>query len=463
MADKGGPGGFTSPSFLLESVVGGDKLGRYSYIGVAPKEGIILKDGKISHLRRDDTVSSLNTESTDPLTVIQDQVSRVIVKRSDLPPFFGGYVGYLGYEVINLFEPKVPVSNPDVLGVPDAMLFNYDNVVVFDHAKNEVKVIGNIDVDDDLEEGYQQTTARIDQLVDRIQTTLPLTGKKSKGPVEHQSTRSNFERPEYLKRVERIKEYIIAGDTIQVVFSQRFARKTDADPFSLYRALRRVNPSPFMAYFDYGDFQIIGASPELLLKVEEGVITTCPIAGTRPRGKTPEEDEKLAMELSHNEKEKAEHRMLLDLGRNDVGRVSAPGTVRVPKVMEIERFSHVMHLSSEVQGRLSDQYTSLDALRSVFPAGTLSGAPKIRAMQIIDELEQEKRGPYGGAMGYISYNGNLEMAITIRTMVFKDGTAYIQAGGGIVYDSEPEAEFMETISKAQASMRAIDLAEEEYI
>lgn len=380
-----------------------------------------------------------------------------------LPPFVGGYVGYIGYEVVHLFEPRVPVSNPDVLGVPDVMLFNYNSVIVFDHARNEVKVIGNICVDGDLEEQYQQTTKSIDQIVDRIQSPASLPGKKSEGGVNHQVDRPNFEHGEYLKAIEKAKEYVSAGDIIQVVISQRFARRTEAGPFSIYRALRRVNPSPFMVYFDYGDFQIIGASPELLLRVNEGIITTNPIAGTRPTAESEEENKRLEKELSNNEKEKAEHRMLLDLGRNDVGRISAPGTVKVYKKMEIRRFSHVMHLASEVRGELADQYTSLDALRSTFPAGTLSGAPKIRAMQIIDELEHEKRGPYGGVMGYISYDGNLEMAITIRTMVFKDGIAYVQAGGGIVYDSDPEAEFEETVSKAKASMRAIDLAEEEDI
>lgn len=344
------------------------------------------------------------------------------------------------------------------------MLFNYDNIIVFDHAKNELKVIGNIYLDgpDDVEGRYEEITARIDQIVDRIKSPLPFVGKKTEGRVSNGAAKSNFEHEEYLKAIGKAKEYVSAGDIIQVVISQRFARKTEAEPFSIYRALRRVNPSPFMVYFDYGDFQIIGASPELLLKVDEGIITTCPIAGTRPRGKTPEEDEKLAEELKNNEKEKAEHRMLLDLGRNDVGKIATPGTVTVPRLMEIERFSHVMHLTSQVEGEISDQHTSLDALRSTFPAGTLSGAPKIRAMQIIDELENEKRGPYGGAMGYVSYDGNLEMAITIRTIVFKDGTAYVQAGGGIVYDSDPEAEFEETVSKSKASLRAIELAEEEY-
>jgi len=435
---------FLSPSFLLEGVEDGNKLGNFSYIGIAPRNGVILKDGEAS---------------PDPLSVIQDQVSRRVVKIPGLPPFVGGYVGYLGYEVVNTFEPKIPVSNPDVLGVPDAMLFNYDHVIAFDRAKNQIKVIGNISVAGDLEEQYQRTTASIDEIVDRIQSQPPMLMQKSEG-FEHQPAKSNFEHDKYLEAVERAKEYVSAGDVFQVVISQRFARKTDVEPFSLYRALRMVNPSPFMAFFDYGDFQIIGASPELLLRVNDGTVTTNPIAGTRRVVESEEENQRLEKELSHNEKEKAEHRMLVDLGRNDVGRVSVPGTVEVPHLMEIRRYSHVMHLASEVRGKLSDQYTSLDALRSTFPAGTLSGAPKIRAMQIIDELEPEKRGPYGGVMGYISYDGNLEMAITIRTIVFKGGVAYVQAGGGIVYDSEPEAEFKETEDKAKASMKAIDLAEE---
>ncbi|TSC88028.1 MAG: anthranilate synthase component I [Microgenomates group bacterium Gr01-1014_7] len=451
------------PSFLLESIERGDSLGRYSYIGVGPKAGVVLRDGEISHHNRDGTVSRLSNASKDPLAVIREEVSRPTVKIPRLSPFTGGYVGYLGYEMISIFEPKVSVSNPDVLGVPDAMLFNYDHIIAFDHARNEINVIGNIHVNGDLEEQYQQTTAAIDQIIDRIKSRPPMIMREQEIELEHQSAQSNFEHSKYLEAVEKAREYVSAGDVIQVVISQRFARKTEADPFSLYCALRMINPSPFMTYLDYGDFQIIGASPELLLRVNEGTVTTNPIAGTRPVVTAEEENKRLEEELSNNEKEKAEHRMLVDLGRNDVGRVSAPGTVRVPELMKIKRFSHVMHIASEVQGQLADQYFSLDALRSTFPAGTLSGAPKIRAMQIIDELEPEKRGPYGGVMGYIAYNGNVEMAITIRTMVYKDGIAYVQAGGGIVYDSVPEEEFIETINKAKASMRAIDVAEEEYV
>lgn len=454
-----------SPLFLLESVEGGERIGRYSYIGISPKEGIVVKGDEISELKNDGTVSTQKTDKPiDPLKAIQDKVRKSIVKTPGLPPFVGGFIGYLGYEVGSAFETTVPKSNPDVIKIPDAMLFNFDSVVEFDHVRHELKVIGNINVEHliDLERQYYETTSKIDQIVDRINSPIRFESKKSKESIVHNAEQSNFEKEEYIKAIEKIKEYIIAGDVIQVVISQRWARKTNAEPFSLYRALRRINPSPFMVYFDFGDFQIIGASPELLLKVEDGNITTWPIAGTRPRGQTPEDDERLAEELKKDEKENAEHNMLLDLGRNDVGLVSAPGTVKVTRLKEVERFSHVMHLTSEVQGRLSDKYTSLDALRSAFPAGTVSGAPKIRAMQIIDEIEPEKRGAYAGALGYVSYDGNLEMAITIRTMVFKEGVAYIQAGGGIVYDSDPNTEWDETVRKAAASLRAIDLAEEEY-
>ena len=439
-----------SPAFLLESVTGGESVGRYSYICIDPKGGISVKDE--------------NGERVDPLKMIEKDVSKTVLKYPGLPPFSGGYVGYLGYEVISAFEEKVPKTNPNVLGVPEAMLFNFDNVVVFDHARNELKIIGNIDVGDlsDLDDKYRMVTSKIDEIADRMRTPITIKTKNVSVEPVVGNIRSNFTKEKYMDVVRKIKEYIEAGDVIQVVNSQRWARITNADPLAIYSALRRINPSPFMGYLDFGDFQIICASPELLLKVENGEISTWPIAGTRPRGKTPEEDEQLAKELIENEKERAEHIMLVDLGRNDVGRISKPGTVKVPRLMEVERFSNVMHMTSEVNGTLSDDRTPLDALRSIFPAGTVSGAPKIRAMQIIDEVEKEQRGPYAGALGYIDYSGNLEMAITIRTIVFKDKTAYIQAGGGIVYDSDPEAEYEETIAKSRGSLRAIDLAEQEY-
>lgn len=453
-------------SFLLESVMGGESVGRYSYIGINPKEGVIVTANEISTLNSDGTVSTQNGERIDPLKAIQEKVSKTVVKTAGVPPFSGGYVGYLGYEVVSAFERTVPKSNPDVLGIPEAMLFNFDNIIVFDHARNELKIVGNINVDDagDLDSQYREVTSKIDAIVDRIHTPVVVETKNTKKETVDKQVKSNFGKEEYMAKIRRIREYLEAGDAIQVVLSQRWARKTNADPFAIYRALRRVNPSPFMVYFDMGDFKVIGASPELLLKVENRSVSTWPIAGTRARGKTIEEDARLEEELRTNEKERAEHVMLVDLGRNDVGRISLPGTVKVPKLMEVSKYSNVMHLASEVTGKLADNYTPLDAQRSIFPAGTVSGAPKIRAMQIIDELETEQRGAYAGEMGYISYDGDLEMAITIRTIVFdgKTKTAYIQAGGGIVFDSDPEAEYEETIAKSKGSLRAIDLAEEEY-
>ena len=454
-----------SPSFLLESVTGGENVGRYSYICINPKGGIKVQANEISELRPDETISTQSGERIDPLKVIKEEVSKTVVRTSGLPTFTGGYVGYLGYEVAGAFENTFPKSKLDPLGIPEAMLFNFDNVIVFDHAHNELKIVGNINVGDlkDLDNQYRETTCKIDETVNRILAPETAETKSAESSVVvNRDIKSNFTDEEYRTAVRKVREYLIAGDAIQVVISQRFARQTNAAPFAIYRALRRGNPSPYMAYLDFGDFQIISASPELLLQVENRKITMHPIAGTRPRGKTDEEDAKLENELKTSEKQRAEHIMLVDLGRNDVGRVSAPGTVKVTKLMEVVRFSNVMHLASEVQGMLSDKYTPLDALRASFPAGTVSGAPKIRAMQIINEVEPEKRGAYAGAIGYIDYNGDFKMAITIRTIVFKDGVAYAQAGGGIVVDSDPEDERQETVDKANAAFRAIKLAEEEY-
>ena len=465
LAGKENKSSHFSPSFLLESVTGGESVGRYSYICINPKGGIRVTANEILKLRPDGTSKTQSGARIDPLKAIQEEVSKNVGKTSGVPPFSGGYVGYLGYEVVVAFEDKVPKSKPDPLGIPEAMLFDFDNVIVFDHARNELKIVGNIDVGDlkDLDNQYRETTSKIDQTVSRILAPETIETKAlERREIVGNEIRSNFTNEEYRAAVQKVREYLFAGDAIQVVISQRFSKETNAAPFAIYRALRRGNPSPFMSYFDFGDFQIISASPELLFQVEDGRITTHPIAGTRPRGKTDEEDQALETELKTSRKQRAEHVMLVDLGRNDVGRVSELGTVKVPKFMEVVRFSNVMHLASEVQGILADKYTPLDALRASFPAGTVSGAPKIRAMQIIDEIEPEKRGAYAGAIGYISYEGNLKMAITIRTIVFKDGIAYAQAGGGIVVDSDPEDERQETVDKANAAFRAIKLAEEEY-
>ena len=436
-------------SFLLESVEGGERLARYSFIGTEPYR--VLRAGSNAALGK-----------TDPLLAIEDELRRFrVVSLPGLPRFHGGAVGYLSYEVVRHFEPRVPVASHDPLGLPEAIFMFTDTLLVFDHLRHNIKVVTHVRLDGDVEAAYRQALWRIDELVARLEkplVALPYEEKAARsGRQPHIA--SNMARAEFVAKVERAKEYIEAGDIIQVVISQRFQRPTSAHPFAVYRALRTVNPSPYMYYLELGDCQIVGASPELLVRVEDGVVATHPIAGTRPRGRDPEEDGALEEELRQDEKERAEHIMLLDLGRNDIGRVSEPGTVQVGQLMDVERYSHVMHLVSHVSGRLRSEMTPYDALRACFPAGTVSGAPKIRAMEIIAELEPEQRGPYAGAVGYFDLSGNLDTAITIRTVVMKDGVAHVQAGGGIVFDSEPEREYEESVNKAQALMRAIEQAE----
>jgi anthranilate synthase component I len=332
---------------------------------------------------------------------------------------------------------------------------------VFDHLKHVIKVVAHCRTDGDVQASYRQACWRIDELAKRLNTTLPASPYPVAGGAHvEEKVESNVGRERYHKMVERAREYIIAGDVIQVVPSQRLSRRTSAHPFSIYRALRTVNPSPYMYYLAMGDSYLIGASPEMLVRVEDGTVETHPIAGTRPRGGTPEEDETLQADLASDEKERAEHVMLVDLGRNDIGRVSEPGTVRVGDFMIVERYSHVMHLVSRVTGKLRDDMSTYDALRACFPAGTVSGAPKIRAMEIISELEPDRRGPYAGAVGYIDFSGNMDTCITIRTITMKDGVARIQAGGGVVYDSVPETEHQETLNKARGMLLAIEHAEE---
>jgi anthranilate synthase component 1 len=334
-------------------------------------------------------------------------------------------------------------------------------MVVFDHIRHTIKVVAHCRLDGDIDSSYRQAAFRIDEIVEKLNNPTIQLPHEEVGAVlrTNGQAESNVGREGYELMVERIREYIVAGDVIQTVPSQRLARRIAVHPFNIYRQLRIVNPSPYMFYLDMGDFQIVGASPELLVRVEDGVVINHPIAGTRPRGATPEEDARLAADLLADEKELAEHIMLVDLGRNDVGRVSTPGTVRVDKLMEIEKYSHVMHIVSNVSGKLAKGKTQFDAFRAVFPAGTVSGAPKVRAMEIIAELEPSKRGIYAGAVGYASFSGSLDTCIAIRTLLVKDGVAFLQAGGGIVYDSVPETEYIETVNKMGALMRAIDQAE----
>ena len=446
-----------APSFLLESVEGGERLARYSFVGTEPQEILVLQEGRA----RLTTAAGIDEQPCDdPLAFVDAWVRRHESEPVPaLPRFQGGAVGYLAYELARCYE-RLPAPDADPLGLPLGALALYDTLLVFDHLQRTIKVVTHIRLDGDVDVAYDAGLARIDVLVDRL--GQPLVGgalSLQDGDYPRESLAANMTREQFEAAVIRGKEHIAAGDVIQVVLAQRFARPVCAAPFAVYRALRAVNPSPYMYFLDWGDFQLVGASPELLVLVENGQAMTHPIAGTRPRGDTPERDDALADELRADEKERAEHLMLVDLGRNDIGRVSVPGTVRVAQFMEVERYSHVMHLVSQVTGRLDPTLRPTDALQSCFPAGTVSGAPKIRAMKIIAALEPERRGPYAGAVGFFGYDGSLETAITIRTLVIRDGVAHVTAGAGIVADSVPEREYEETINKARAAQRALDLAE----
>jgi anthranilate synthase component 1 len=429
-------------SFLLESVEGGERLARYSFIGTEPL--LVLRTG--------------NENPIDPLDMVEKELAQFhAVSIADLPRFHGGMVGYLSYEAARHFE-RLPCPVQDPHGLPESVLMLADTLLVFDHVTHKIKVVSHAHLAGDVDTAYREATCKIDDLVNRLEQPMHSEALKNVPPARAEVS-SNFSRTEFEAIVSKAKEYIYAGDIIQTVLSQRLARHTYANPFAIYRALRSINPSPYMYYLHLGDFYIAGASPELLVRVEDGIVSTHPIAGTRRRGKDATEDLALEEELKNDEKERAEHIMLVDLGRNDIGRISEPGTVEVTQLMDVERYSHVMHLVSHVQGKLRDGLSQFDALRSCFPAGTVSGAPKIRAMEIIAELEKEQRGPYAGAVGYFDFSGNLDTAITIRTIVIKDNIAYIQAGAGIVADSVPEREYQESLNKAQALLAAIDQAE----
>ncbi len=430
------------PAFLLESAEQGQRVGRYSFIGVRPRDVLrwSLADGG------------------DPYALVADYVRRFSqAPTDDDPPFTGGAVGYFGYDLVRTVEP-LGDPNPDPLRLPDLAVMLTDVLVVFDHLKHTVQILANADLDSepDIELAYAAAARTIADV--RAQLARPLPQIESHPPRTMPHFESNMTREHFEGMVERIVRYIYAGDAFQVVPSQRWSAAVPVDAFSIYRGLRAVNPSPYMYFLDFGDFQIAGASPEPLLTVSGRNVSTRPIAGTRPRGANPEDDRLIAEELLHDEKERAEHVMLVDLARNDLGRVCEYSTIHVDEMMEIEYYSHVMHIVSSVSGTLRPDVGAMDALRSVLPVGTLSGAPKVRAMQIIDELEPIKRGGYGGAIGYLSYRGDLDTAIHIRTVVVKDGIAHIQAGGGTVADAKPANEFQESVDKARAAMRAIELA-----
>lgn len=441
-------------SYLFESVEGGEKLGRYSFIGLPAKTVLKVRGNDITLEADGVCVESLTTE--DPLAYI-DQFchSFAAVDVPGLPRFNGGLVGYFGYDTVRYVEPRLRHSMPkDELGTPDILLMVSDDVVVFDNLSGKITLIVHVNPTD--ADAYEKAQARLDEIESGMHSAvpeLPPIDLEGRG-VPESAFVSSMGQAGYEAAVERIKAYTQEGDIMQVVPSQRLTLPFPAEPFNLYRALRILNPSPYMYFLDLADFQIAGSSPEILARLEEGEVMVRPIAGTRRRGYTPEEDRAMEEEMLNDPKEIAEHLMLIDLGRNDVGRVSKVGGVRLTEKMVVERFSHVMHITSNVAGKVRDGVTAIDVLKATLPAGTLSGAPKIRAMEIIDELESVKRGVYGGAVGYLGWNGNMDMAIAIRTAVIKDGKLYVQAGGGIVADSIPALEWKETMNKARAIFRA---------
>ncbi|MCP5094288.1 MAG: anthranilate synthase component I [Chloroflexi bacterium] len=454
------------PSFLLESVEGGEQVSRYSFVGVNPRGMISLNGRTITDQRQDRTETRELADGEDILDVLKAELERFTpADLPGLPRFQGGAVGYLGYDVVRYFE-KLPETAVPVLDIPDSVYLLADTLVVFDHARHRLILMANARVNGDIEASYVNAIQRIEQVSEKLLRPLPAIpqrrwGVKGNGRFADTLT-SNMKPEQYQNIVAQAKEHIAAGDIFQVVLSQRFSQKTSAHPFAIYRSLRMLNPSPYMFYFDFGhlDLQVIGASPEMHVRLEDGIASVRPIAGTRPRGATQEEDNKLADDLLADPKERAEHVMLVDLGRNDIGRVSEYGTVQVKEQMIVERYSHVMHIVSHVEGQITPNMDAFDLMRATFPAGTVSGAPKVRAMEIIEDLEGQRRGLYAGASGYFSYDGTMDTCIAIRTMVMQDDMVYVQAGAGIVADSDPTTEHQECINKAKALLVAVDRAEQ---
>jgi anthranilate synthase component 1 len=445
-------------SFLLESVEGGEQVGRYSFLGMNPKSIITVKDNTVTRQTGEKITRREIGAGENPLLAIKQEFHRVKpVKLEGLPRFVGGAVGFVGYDIVRYYE-RLPETTTDDLDVPDAAFMLVDTLVVFDHARHQLILLANAHNTGDPDEAYDDAERRINALTDALRQPLPPLSSSGDAPATDLET--NITREQFEGNVRQAKEYIAAGDAFQIVLSQRFNRQTSADQLTIYRALRALNPSPYMFLLRFSDeFSMVGASPEMMVRLEDGVATVRPLAGTRKRGATAVEDAQLAEELLADPKERAEHVMLVDLGRNDLGRVCAYGTVKVSDMMYIERFSHVMHIVSNVQGQLNTDMDAFDLLAATFPAGTLSGAPKVRAMEIIDELETTRRGPYGGAVGYFSYDGSMDTCITIRALLMRDDIVYIQSGAGIVADSDPAKEYEETINKARAIALAIQHAE----
>jgi anthranilate synthase component 1 len=430
-------------AFLLESAEGSRGTAGYSLIGTEPY--------RVLSTRQEDRVNPLSS-------LAAELAEHRLVEIDGLPDFCGGAVGYLGYETVRHLE-ELPSPDSDPLALPESLFMLVDTFLIFDHAHSKIKIFSLAPPDGG--DAYRAAVAKIDELAARLRQPLepPHPTPPPHKPGKPPETVSNLTRAKFEANVAKAREYITEGEAIQIVLSQRLSRRTVAQPLAIYRALRRINPSPYMFFLDFKGFQLIGSSPEILVRALNGTVTTRPLAGTRPRGKTPAEDKRLEKELRADEKERAEHIMLVDLGRNDIGRVSLPGTVKVSELMDVERYSHVMHLVTNVEGKLRPDLAPIDALAACFPAGTVSGAPKIRAMEVIAELEPDRRGPYAGCVGYFSFSGAMDTAITIRTIVLADGVAHVQAGAGIVYDSVPAREYEETMNKARALLNAIEEAE----
>ena len=444
-------------SFLLESIEGGEKWARYTFLGSSPSVVIRSKGNTVEVLEAGNGMRRV--EAPDPLAFLKEYLKRFTpVEIEGIPRFFGGAVGYLGYDMVRHFE-SLPTEKPAVIGACDSYFMITDTLVIFDNVGQKIKVVSNACLDDGVspESAYAEATAKIDAIIRKLKAPLPLSaGALQAGNV---SFISNVSREAFEESVVKAKEYVKAGDIIQVVLSQRFSGELTVDPLDIYRVLRTLNPSPYMFFLRLDDTLVVGASPEVMVRKEGARAELRPIAGTRPRGATAEGDDRLERELLADPKERAEHVMLVDLGRNDLGRVCKTGSVRVSELMVVERYSHVMHIVSNVQGELEPGNDAFDVVRATFPAGTLSGAPKVRAMEIIDELEPVRREIYGGAVGYFSFSGNMDLAIAIRTLVIKDGKVHLQAGAGIVADSDPAAEYQETVNKAMAVVKAIETAE----
>ncbi len=440
-------------SYLLESVQGGERFGRYSFIGLSAATRIYVFGQRLQVVSGDFVVEERDTK--DPLQFVDEYLKRFkVAEIPQLPRFCGGLVGYFSYDTIRYVEPHLAkATHPDPLGVPDVLLLLSTELVVLDNLSGKLHLI--VYADPRVPNSYQAAQARLQQLRERLRQHATAASGKVSSAIE---PRSEFGEQAFKDAVARAKQYIFDGDIFQVVLSQRLSQAFPASPLSLYRALRTLNPSPYMFYYNFRDFHVVGASPEILVRLERDTVTVRPIAGTRKRGKSPAEDKALEDELLRDPKELAEHVMLMDLGRNDIGRIAQIGTVRVTEQMVIERYSHVMHIVSNVDAKLQAGLGAIDVLRATFPAGTVSGAPKVRAMEIIDELEPTKRGVYAGAVGYIGFNGDMDLAIAIRTAVIKDNTLYVQAGAGIVADSVPESEWSETQNKARALLRAAEMA-----